>query len=36
MNLFEELKWRGLLKDISNEEMAKKLLNDENNILLWI
>jgi len=29
MNLYEELKWRGLIKDISNEETAKKLLNDE-------
>ena len=29
MNLFEELKWRGLIKDVSNEELAKKLLNDE-------
>ena len=25
----EEFKWRGLIKDISNEETAKKLLNDE-------
>jgi tyrosyl-tRNA synthetase len=29
MNLFDELKWRGMLKDISNEEMAKKLLNED-------
>lgn len=29
MNLFEELEWRGLLKDISNVEVAKKLLNEE-------
>jgi tyrosyl-tRNA synthetase len=29
MNLFDELKWRGMLKDISNEEEAKKMLNDE-------
>lgn len=28
MNLFEELEWRGLLKDISNVEVAKKLLNE--------
>jgi tyrosyl-tRNA synthetase len=27
MELFEELKWRGMLKDISNEELAKQLLN---------
>jgi tyrosyl-tRNA synthetase len=27
MELFEELKWRGMLKDISNEELAKRLLN---------
>jgi tyrosyl-tRNA synthetase len=32
MNLFEELKWRDLLKDISNEEMAKKLLNEERTV----
>lgn len=29
MNLFEELKWRGLIKDVSNEELAKKFLNEE-------
>jgi tyrosyl-tRNA synthetase len=29
MNLFEELKWRGMIKDISDEELAKKMLNDE-------
>jgi tyrosyl-tRNA synthetase len=29
MNLFEELEWRGMLKDISNEGLAKKLLNEE-------
>lgn len=28
MNLFEELKWRGLIKDVSNEELAKELLNN--------
>jgi len=29
MNLFEELKWRGMLKDISNEEEAKRMINEE-------
>jgi tyrosyl-tRNA synthetase len=29
MNLYEDLLWRGLIKDVSNEEKAKKLLNDE-------
>jgi len=29
MKLFDELKWRGLIKDISNEELAKELLNNE-------
>ena len=29
MTLYEELKWRGLLKDISNEEQAIHLLNGE-------
>jgi tyrosyl-tRNA synthetase len=28
MNLFEELKWRGFIKDVSNEALAKKLLNE--------
>jgi tyrosyl-tRNA synthetase len=29
MNLYEDLLWRGLIKDVSNEEKAKKLLNEE-------
>ena len=29
MKLYEELIWRGFIKDVSNEEKAKKLLNDE-------
>lgn len=29
MKLYEDLLWRGLIKDVSNEEEAKKLLNDE-------
>lgn len=29
MNLFEELKWRDMIKDVSDEELAKKFLNDE-------
>lgn len=28
MNLFEELEWRGLIKDVSNEELARELLNN--------
>ena len=28
MKLYEELIWRGLIKDVSNEEKAKELLND--------
>ena len=29
MKLYEELKWRGLIKDVSNEELAEHLLNNE-------
>ncbi|MBN2268725.1 MAG: tyrosine--tRNA ligase [Acholeplasmataceae bacterium] len=29
MNLYEELIWRGLIKDVSNEEKTKILLNDD-------
>jgi tyrosyl-tRNA synthetase len=29
MKLYEDLLWRGLIKDVSNEEEAKKLLNEE-------
>jgi len=29
MNLYEDLLWRGLIKDVSNEEEAKRLLNEE-------
>lgn len=29
MKLYEELLWRGLIKDVSNEELAKKLLNED-------
>jgi tyrosyl-tRNA synthetase len=29
MKLYEELVWRGLVKDVSNEELAKRLLNEE-------
>lgn len=28
MKLYDELLWRGLIKDVSNEEKAKELLND--------
>jgi tyrosyl-tRNA synthetase len=30
MKLYEDLLWRGLIKDVSNEEEAKRLLNEEN------
>lgn len=29
MNLYEDLLWRGLIKDVSNEEKTKQLLNNE-------
>jgi tyrosyl-tRNA synthetase len=29
MNLYDELLWRGYIKDYSNEEQAKKLLNED-------
>ena len=29
MTLYEELVWRGFVKDVSNEDKAKTLLNDE-------
>ncbi len=29
MNLYEDLLWRGLIKDVSNEEEAKRLLNEK-------
>lgn len=29
MQLYEDLLWRGLIKDVSNEEEAKRLLNEE-------
>ena len=28
MNCFEDLKWRGLIKDISSEEIKNKLNNE--------
>ena len=28
MNLYEDLKWRGLIKDVAGEDLEKKL-NDE-------
>ncbi|MBO5375836.1 MAG: tyrosine--tRNA ligase [Bacilli bacterium] len=34
MNLFEELKWRGLIKDVSSPELEKKL-NDEKITFYW-
>lgn len=29
MKLYEELVWRGLIKDVSNEDLARKLLNED-------
>ena len=29
MGLYEDLLWRGLIKDVSNEEAAKRLLNED-------
>ena len=34
MTLFEELKWRGLIKDIAGEDIEKKL-NDERITFYW-
>ena len=28
MNLYEDLKWRGLIQDISDEELINKLNNE--------
>ncbi len=33
MTLFEELKWRGLIKDISSPELEEKLNQGGNDIL---
>ena len=35
MTLFEELKWRGLIKDLSNPEEIEKKLNDEKITFYW-
>ena len=29
MNLYEDLKWRGLIQDISDEELINKLNNEK-------
>ena len=29
MNLYEDLKWRGLIQDISDEELIEKLNNEK-------
>ena len=34
MKLFEELKWRGLIKDVAGEDIEKKL-NDESITFYW-
>ena len=35
MTLFEELKWRGLVKDLSNPEEIEKKLNEEKITFYW-
>ena len=35
MKIFEDLKWRGLIKDISNEEEIRKLLNEKSVTFYW-
>ena len=35
MKLFEELKWRGLIKDITNEKEIERLLNEEKVTFYW-
>ena len=35
MTFFEELKWRGLIKDLSNEEEIERLLNNEKVTFYW-
>ncbi len=34
MGIYEELEWRGLIKDISSPELKEKL--NKNDKLLWI
>ena len=35
MTFFEELKWRGLIKDLSNEKEIERLLNEEKVTFYW-
>jgi len=35
MKLFEDLEWRGLIKDMSNEKEIKRLLNEEKITFYW-
>ncbi len=35
MSFYEELKWRGLVKDVSNEEEVERLLNNEKITFYW-
>ncbi len=35
MKLFDELVWRGLIKDLSNKEEIEKLLNDQKVTFYW-
>lgn len=35
MKIFEDLEWRGLLKDISNEKEIRRLLNEESITFYW-
>ncbi len=35
MKFYDELKWRGLIKDVSNESEIERLLNDEHITFYW-
>ena len=35
MKFFDELKWRGLIKDVSNESEIERLLNEESVTFYW-
>ena len=35
MKFYDELKWRGLIKDVSNESEIERLLNDEKVTFYW-
>ena len=35
MKFYDELKWRGLVKDVSNESEVERLLNEESVAFYW-